>query len=320
MTRVVNILIALVLAFSSSLVAAAANATTGTTHKVTIYFDSHSSSLDSKDKAKIKKVIDDIKDATSIKVTGYVGPESSANSTLDVARAKSVKAYLKKLGVTHKVTIKGGGRPKSNRNNAKAMRATITYTLAPTSSDTISISGTFKFAAYSRSQLDNDGYNTFPTFLLCGDSHSTDAVNFPVDTALVSDGAYLAHARLYDSNSTLIETLDFTGNSDKCEGSLSGALNEPWEFTNIAPGNYTVKLAFTTGLYVGWAYCVVADDSSYIGSQGDLAGWAVDPSSHNQNGWNCSPNSDPEEIIYKEVNVTTQSVTMTSPIIRLAWD
>lgn len=320
MTRVVNILIALVLAFSSSLVAAAANATTGTTHKVTIYFDSHSSSLDSKDKAKIKKVIDDIKDATSIKVTGYVGPESSANSTLDVARAKAVRSYLKKLGITKKITVKGGGHPKTNRNSAKSMRATISYTVDNTRSDAISISGTFKFAPYSRSQLDDRGYSAFPIFLLCGDSNSDVDVNNPVDTPLVSDGAYLAHARLYDSNSTLIETLDFTGNTDKCEGTLSGALNEPWEFTNVSPGDYIVKLAFTTGLNVGWSYCVVADDGSYLGSQGDLAGWEVDPSAHNQNGWNCSPNADPEEIIYKEVTVTQRSVAMTSPIIHLDWD
>ena len=84
------------------------------TKLVTVYFGIKSSKLSSKSKAKLNAAIKTIKakKATRLTVKGYVQPWSPnrGDITLSGARAKAVKAYLKKKGVTTHITTVAKGR------------------------------------------------------------------------------------------------------------------------------------------------------------------------------------------------------------------
>ncbi len=84
------------------------------TKLVTVYFGAKSAKLSAKSKAKLAAAIKTIKakKATRLTVKGYVQPWSPnrGDITLSGARAKAVKAYLKKKGVTTHITTVAKGR------------------------------------------------------------------------------------------------------------------------------------------------------------------------------------------------------------------
>lgn len=105
------------------------------TKQVVIYFDSMSSKLDKKDKAKLKKFAKQLpKNASiSIKVVGYVQPTkiSSNDKSLSKSRAQKVKNQLKKYGLAGAYTTKASGKSAFKDWKGRRVVVTATYTTQP---------------------------------------------------------------------------------------------------------------------------------------------------------------------------------------------
>ena len=186
-----------------------------------VQFEAGSATLSKAAKSELRLFVKANKSATSFKVTGYVQKAGSDvnNAKLSKARAKSVRKYLRSLGVTVPITVKGAKVPKKSGSKDSARRAVIkavkTSTPSPSPSvDSIgSISGTFQRNYY---------YDD------CSDQR-------------------LDYVKLYEGN-TLITTIS--------EPAWSSTVNNNCEyaytFQNVPNGTYTVEESFTQDRDYPW--------------------------------------------------------------------
>ena len=95
----------------------------------TVYFQTGSSRLGPRSISKLKHLLPTLKKQSNITLTGYVQKGGTAKSAaLSMRRVKAVQKYLRKHGVTAKITLSANHTPKKNPASASARRVEITWT------------------------------------------------------------------------------------------------------------------------------------------------------------------------------------------------
>ncbi len=139
--RSLRFLVSLVLAslVTTSLVETSHATTQGASRVVTVHFSSNSSALSSSARVAIRKLAKKSATVDYYVVTGYVQNSGSDlnNTWLSLRRAKMVRGFMRKSGITAPIKVRSGGVPKRHGKFANARRVTIvafasTHTPRPT--------------------------------------------------------------------------------------------------------------------------------------------------------------------------------------------
>jgi hypothetical protein len=112
---------------ATSLVQASPASVQTRTKVATVKFASDSSALTGSAKSSIKRLAKTSKDVDYFIVTGYVQNSGADlnNTWLSLRRAKMVRGFMRKSGITAPIEVRAGGIPRKNGKSANARRVTI---------------------------------------------------------------------------------------------------------------------------------------------------------------------------------------------------
>ena len=196
-----------------------------------VQFDAGSATLSQAAKSELRHIVKINANAKSFKVTGYVqrSGSNSNNGKLSKARAASVKNYLRSLGVTVPITIRGAKVPKKSGSKVSARRAVI---------EAVKASSTTPVA---------------PTPIAPSPSPSPDVLGsisgtiqrfHPYDTCA---DVQLDYVKLYEGT-TLIRNVE----APTWSSTANRICDYAYSFTDLPNGTYTVEESFTQNGEVPW--------------------------------------------------------------------